>query len=99
LFGHDSPYIYENVGSVTRPESTIHSIFKAKHQTKKRLPFPKKQTLRKPIQPKNITNKEPYRLIGHHAFFGSCAPKLSAGFLAYGSKIGCAFSCRVAQWT
>ena len=35
------PCIYENANSVTRPESTIHSIFKAKHQIKKRLPFPK----------------------------------------------------------
>lgn len=46
-----------------------------------------------------MTNKEPYSPIGHHTFFRSCAPKLSASFLGYRSKIGCAFSCHLAQWT
>jgi len=47
LFGHDLPYLYENAGSVTRPESTIHSIFKAKRPTKKRLPFSQKADAQK----------------------------------------------------
>lgn len=51
MSGHDLPCIYENVGSVSRPESTIHSPFKAKRQIKKRLPFPKKQTHKKPMYP------------------------------------------------
>ena len=57
LSGHDLPCIYENVGSVTRPESTIHSIFKAKHQTKKRLPFPKSRRSESLYNPKKY-NKQ-----------------------------------------